>query len=117
MATWTQAQVVNAALERLGVKAKGQSAAAEDYSAMNNAYLSLYPQLRRKGHAPWAIGEVEEEAQQPLIDVLAGALAGEYGFTGQRRAELAAAARQGKRDLAEQAAGDKHPVPIVAEYF
>lgn len=117
MATWTEAQVVNAALERLGVKAAGQSAGAEDYASMLAAWRSLYPRLRRKGHALWPIDEVEEEAQELVATVLADIKANQFGFTGQRRMELAADAKMARAELAEQASGDKHDTPIVSEYF
>lgn len=117
MATWTAAQVSDAVLERLGVKALGNSASGEDSAKATAAYTSFYYQLRRKSHAPWAIGAVAEEAQQPLAAAVAARLAGEYGITGQRRLELDADGRRGEMDLAEMAAGDKQNAPIVGSYF
>lgn len=117
MANWTDDDVVNGALEHLGIKPSNQSADAESFLTGTNCYASVYPQLRKMGLAPWASDSVEEEAQQPLAKYLAAQLAVKFGFTGERLMAIKFDGDLGLRELTEQAAGDRQVVPIRNNYF
>lgn len=117
MANWTDDDVINGALEHLGLKPSGQGASAEDFALVESAYNSIYPQLRRLGLAPWAIDSVEEEAQQPLAKYVASQVAVKFGFTGERLMAIKFDGDLGFRELQEQAAGDRANVPLKAYYF
>ncbi len=114
---YTAAQMADAVLVHLVIVGQGQTASAADTTLVTNAYNSLYERLRTKGLAPWASGAVEEQAYGPLTAYLASKVAIKFGFTGARLAGIKAEGREGYQELREQAAGYRHPVPIVARYY
>lgn len=117
MATWTGTELRNAVLRRLGITGAGQSPAAEDASVVDGAWMSIYPQLRRKGLAPWASDAISEEAQEPLTKYVAAEVAPQFGLTGQRLAEVRQEGLGGHRQLEEQYAGDRTALTIRPRYF
>ena len=117
MANWTAAQLRNAALERLGVKARGQGAAAEDAAAADQAWATKHPQLLAEDLINFAIGAIPEYAQGPLEKIIAGELAEAYGFHGSRLAAHERTALQGMRELEKQSSGKRFQHEIRAEFF
>ncbi len=108
MATWSANQLATATLKQMGVVGVGQSAPPEHTARVTTAWDSVYPQLRRLGIAQWTAGAIAEEAQRPLAKYMAGQVAVELGFTGQRLQAIMMDADTGWRELNEQAAGDRH---------
>jgi len=117
MATWTQSNWADKSLEYLGVKGAGQSASSEDGNIASEAALSVYKQLRKVGLCPFAITAIPEWAQLPLKKYLAAELCGEFGVSGQRKAELMQDQARAMRELQTQVAGYVHPLPTRSEYF
>lgn len=117
MATWTQAEWATASLVRLGIVAAGQAASAEDQTLANDKAGQIYPQLRRKGLAPFAVATIPEGVQDQLEAILAYKLTPHFGITPERKAIFAAEARQAMHELAAFLASDKHQTPIEVEDF
>jgi len=117
VANWTAATLRNRVLERLGVKGRGQSAAAEDAQAVDDLWVSLYEQLLAEEHAPFTSGAVPEWAQQPLVKMLAGEAAPLFGFHGERLVEHAVAANEGRTQLQRQTTGKKGRTPIRGNFL
>lgn len=69
-----------AVLEKLGVTAAGESAAAEDTQFIASKYVSAWNLMKIMGIVSWAVVEdVPDEAAQPVIDILAFLSAEEFG--------------------------------------
>ena len=117
MATWTSAQLATDVLKRLGVTGAGQSASAEDSAVVTDAWVSIHPQLRRLGLAPWGSGAIDEGAQQPLSKYVAGEVYGYWGFTGAREAQIVRDAATGFSQLTKQAAADRTALPVRPRFF
>lgn len=114
---WTGVQLRNAALERLGVKALGQTAAAEYASRMDDIWTSLYSQLYAEQLLLFDSDSVADWAQQPLVKILAAEAAPEFGFVGPRLAGILGAGAEGMRELATQARGKRKRIPAKANFF
>lgn len=117
MATLTQSEMANRALEVLGVKHAGQDPSNEDSNRAQEAVLSAWYRLRKEGVAPFAVSAVPEWAQTALAHIVALDLAAVFGVSGERYQLLAAGALQGRRDMATQAAGKRHYVPVEFDEF
>lgn len=113
MATLTKSELRDRVMHHLGVLAVGQSASAEDAALVEEAIDAAHAMLRKFGLAPFATSAVPEWAQVPMRDYVAGAVGKSFGF-GDAFAQGAAIA---ERELARQASGYKHALPVVAEYF
>ena len=117
MATWDEAELANEVLRELGIVGRGQTAGAEDTEIVTTAFTSIYPQIRRQGLAPWPAAAISEGAQQPLAKYVAGQVASRFGFSGPSLAEKKLIGEEGRIELQEQAAGDKHTVtPKFKDY-
>lgn len=117
MAVWTATDLRNRVLERLNIKAKSQPATAEDALVVDDAYVSIYDQLRKLELMPFAIGAIPDWAQLPLVKYVAGQVAGEFGYRGARLQDKVLEAGSGLKELQQQNAGEKQPVPITAKYY
>lgn len=117
MATLAKSEVADRALEAIGIKAAGQSAAAEDANRAQESVDSVYQMLRKEGLAPFAVATVPEWAQPALIHLVAFDLAATFGLSGDRLQSVSSLAQKGHSDLATQVFGKRHPAPIKAEYF
>ena len=117
MATWTTAEWATASLVRLTIIGAGQTASAEDQLLAVSKANSLFPQLRRRGLAPFDADVIPEAAQDALEAMLADKLASSFGVTGERRAMLILEAKQAKIDLAAWIASEKPRLPIEVDDF
>lgn len=117
MATWTGTELRNAVLRHLGITGSGQSPAAEDASVVDDAWVSIYKQLRRKSLAPWDDDAIEEEAQEPLTRYVAAEVATKFGFNGQRLSEIRQEGLGGHRQLEEQYAGQRSSLVLRPRYY
>lgn len=79
--TKTAAEVADRALEVIGVKPVGQSAAAEDATVARETYTALLSELsERDGMAfEWAEDETPEWAFMPLAELVAARIGPIYG--------------------------------------
>ena len=112
MANWTAAQLRNAALTKLGIIGQGETAQAGDAALVDAAWVSLHPQLRKEGLAPFTSSAIPEWAQQPVSKRLAGEVAEDFGLP--QGEDLR---RRGTRDLARQNATEKAPVRVRVSDF
>jgi hypothetical protein len=117
MATLTRAQVVDRALEAIGVKAAGQSSLTVDSDRAGESFDTVYYMLRKEGLAPFAISAVPEWAQSALIHMTAADIAPSYGIGGERLALVANMASKGRTDLATQVAATIAPIRTTTEFF
>ena len=117
MATWSADELATAVLQRLGVVAVGQTAPSEWSNWVSKRWTSIYRYLRRMEVAPWPIGEIDEEAQEPLEKYVAGKLYSKWGITGPREITIKADAREGWEDLKSLAAADKTANPVQVPYY
>lgn len=85
----TPAALKQAALERIGVVPGGSDAPADDVAVMTRKYTGIHAQLVQRKMVTWAITEdLPDEAQEPLIAMLAFSAAGEYGVPDPRYSRL-----------------------------
>lgn len=117
MADWTQADWANKTLVYLTVAPAGVTPPADDTNTATEVSQSVYEQMRKLGLAPFAVSAVPEWAQQPLKKILAYELAPEFGISGQRLAELQNGAAKGVKELRQQCAGYRHPIPAKARFY
>lgn len=117
MATWSQAEWVQASLERLGIVGAGEAPSAEDTDLVTEVSDSLYPQLRTEGLAPFAVSAISEWAQQPFAKLLAYEAKDYFGITGQRAQILAAGAVEGRRELSRQMQGGRRNLRVKAKFY
>jgi len=117
MATWSKAELAAAVLERLGAKAAGQPASAEDQVKTEAAIDSVHAELRRLNKAPFALATIPEWAQLALEEYMAGRLSGVFGITGQRRIEVENDAARGWQTLCAQTSAGRPRAPIRARHF
>lgn len=117
MSTWTKAQWATAALRRLGIVSAGNAAPSAQQQLAESKADSLFPQLRRKGLAPFAVATIPEGAQDPLEALLAEKLASSFGVSAERRVIVAEEARQARKDLASYLASDPSPVPTEVDNY
>lgn len=116
MANLTKAQLADRVLEKLRVKAAGQSARAEDKSLAEQAIDSAHAELRKRGLVPFATSAIPEWAQRPLIAWVAAEISEEFGKQmGEADKEMRKSVAE--RRLEKHVSGYRHPIPIVAEYF
>lgn len=113
MANWTGTQLRNAVLEQLNIKARGESAEAEDAQVVDDLYASEYPGLVKLGLAQWTQNAIPDWAQHPMTLYLAGFAARKFCFSGQRLMEAKEDTRLGLVKLqAQLAQEDKGPVAV-----
>lgn len=117
MATLTRAEIVDLALEAVGVKPAGVDAAGEDTLIGQKAFDSVYNRLRKFGLAPFDDDAVPEWAWSPFTNAIAADMAPRFGLTGNRLNEWVGMGRAGEREMARQVAGFRHPVAIKGSYF
>jgi hypothetical protein len=108
MATWTGTQLANQVLRELGVVGAGQDIPGDQVSKVTEVWPSIYRRLRNEGLAGWGSDAIEEEAQHPLAQYVAGEVAASFGFSGGRLNEHRTTGALGLRGLQQAAAGDKH---------
>lgn len=113
MATKTKAQLADMVLEHLGVLATGQSATEEDASKVETAIDGAWAILRKPGLVPFATSAIPEWAQFPLRDFVAGLVGKDFGFGDSFKPGQ----DEGRKELARQVAGRKHPRRVVADFF
>lgn len=117
MATLTRANIIDRALEALGVKAAGETAATNDTTRVGEAFDTIYDQIHKESLAPFATSAVPEWAQSALIHMTALESAASFGVSGDLLQSILMLARKGRQDLATQVAAVKQPVPVRVDYY
>lgn len=112
---FTATNLAERALERLGVKAAGQSSPAHDQNFAEETATSVFKQIEDDGFAPdFLVSDIPAKMQEGLIMCVAAALMPYYGYSEQ---ESLALRKTGESNLARQAASDdKSYIPAV-DYF
>lgn len=117
MAVWDEDQLAEDVLKVLGILGRGQTASNEDLAVVKTSYDSKYWRLRRLGLAPFPIDQIDTRFQKPLSEYMAGEVASEFGFTGNRLMEHKRTGRDGWVALKSAASTGTHKRRARIEYF
>lgn len=109
----TQAEVRNQALEKLGVIGAGETPDTVDSTTVDNAYASIYEELRSRHLVDWASGDdVPSWAVLHVVDILSNRVANRYGIPRSADEEAFAFAA-----MAKHLAVDYIPGTVKATYY
>ncbi len=117
MADWTRANLIDRALEHIGVLAAGATVASADSTRAGEAIDSAHERLRKFGLAPFATSAIPPWAQMAFRDYVAGDLAQLFGLSGQRLMEFKSAATRAEFELARQVSGYKHKKRVTPDWY
>jgi len=85
----TPAAIKQAVLERVGVVPAGGPYPADEVALITRKYTGIHALLVRKKLVIWALSEnIPDEAQEPLVSILAFSVAAEYGVPEPRYTRL-----------------------------
>ncbi len=114
MADWTRADLIDDVLTRLGVKAAGESASAEDSNTAGAAADGVHEKLQGEGLAGFEISAIPEWAQTDMSRLVCAEIAEQYVPDVQKFLVLAGEA---KRSLRTQQSRKGHSMQIRACYY
>lgn len=117
MADWTKAELANKVLERLNIKAKNQGADTSDLDLVTDAIDGVHDQLAKLRLVPFETSAIPTWAQIPMVKIMAGVCAPDFGFTGTSLQEKIALGADGKKDLVEQVQNDIAITPAQVVYW
>ena len=122
----TPAELKQAVLERVGVVPAGGPYPADEVALITRKYTGIHALLVKKTLAAWAITEdVPDEAQEPMVSILAFSVAAEYGVPEPRYSRLRLEGSLddetpslAERQLRKALSGTPHPSsPARNEYY
>ena len=114
MDDWTRADLIDNVLTRLGVKAAGEAATAEDSNTVGSASDGVHKKLQGEGLAAFELSAIPEWAQTDVSRLVCAEVAEVYGLDVKKYLALAGEA---KRSLRTQQSRTGHKLPIRACYY
>ena len=96
----TKKQIIERALIRVGALDSLQTMTAQQESDADTTLQSIHEQMVNDELVRWELDAVPQAVEEPLVSVLALALANDYGVSDTRYTRLVAANLQGIRRLA-----------------
>lgn len=107
--TKTKAEIAGRVLEKLGVKAQGQNASAQDQILAEEAVASVHAKLTDQRRIEFDVELVPDWAWTPLIYLVARDLVDDFGISGERLQSILSSAARADRDLWDLQADNYDP--------
>jgi hypothetical protein len=113
----TRAELVNAALGKLGALPAGQSPEAEDYSRVDGLVEPTIDDLAGRGITVASPDAIEDAAFVHLASILASNAADDMGVVGQEAVGLSQRAESAERKLRLMGRSEALDQPVKAKYY
>ncbi len=113
----TKAQVRNDVLEELGVLGAGETASAEDATAVERRIDQVHAELDNLGLVAWPISAVPDNIVMGYVNIVAERSKNTFGVSPEKKNELVGAADRGIRHIRKQVSAGWSGGPTTFEEF